>query len=142
MYRKQELEIDKEEITRLTGNMKKISQIERDKLDEKITMKEVSTCLKNTRNHVASGCGGFSDAFYKVFWCYIKNVVLVTIHQIYEDKNLPVKLRLQIIALNPKGNKDKRYNANWRPLTLLGTLYKLLLSILALPLKPVLNNLL
>ena len=88
LYRKQEVEIDKEEITRLTGNMKKISQIERDKLDEKITMKEVSTCLKNTRNHVASGCGGFSDAFYKVFWCYIKNVVLCTIHQIYEEKNL------------------------------------------------------
>ena len=33
----------------MTGNVKKISSMEKDKLDKKITMKEVSTCLKNTR---------------------------------------------------------------------------------------------
>ena len=110
--------------------MKKISSMEKDKLYKKITMKEVSTCLKNMRNKVAPGCGGFSGAFYMVFWCYIKNVVLSAIHQIYEDKALPVTLRLGVITLFPKGTKDKRYIANWRPLTLLETLYNLLLSIL------------
>ena len=37
---------------------------------------------------------------------------------------------------------DKRYLTNWRPLTLLETFYKLISSILAKRLKPVLDNLL
>ena len=93
-------------------------------------------------NNVALGCGGFTEAFYKVFWCYLKHVVLGETHQIFEDKSLPISLRLGIIAIILKGAKDKRYIANWRPLTLLETLYKLLSSLLAMRLKPVLNNLL
>ena len=132
LYGKQKVVIDKEEVKNMTGNIKKISQLEKDKLHEKNTMTEVITCLQNTRNNVAPGCGGFSGTFYKVFWCYIKNVVLGAIHQIYEDKTLPVTLRLEVIALILKGSKDKRYIANWRPFTLLETLYKLLLLNLAL----------
>ena len=71
------------------------------------------------RNNVIPGCGGFSGTFNKVFGCYIKNVVLGAIHQTFEDKALPVTVRLGIIALIPKGSKDKRYIPNWHPLTLL-----------------------
>ena len=37
LYRKQEVEIDKAEIVRMTRNVKKISSMEEDKLDKKIT---------------------------------------------------------------------------------------------------------
>ena len=50
--------------------------------------------------------------------------------------------RLGIICLIPKGEKEKRYLTNWRPLTLLETLYKIRLSILAKRLKLILDNLL
>ena len=42
----------------------------------------------------------------------------------------------------PKGSKDRRFLANWCPLTLLNTLYKLINSILAERLKKVLNRIL
>ena len=53
------------------------------------------------------------------------------IHHIFEDKQLPVSLQLDIIAVIPKGSKDRRYIVNWRPLMLLETLNKLLSSTLA-----------
>ena len=42
------------------------------------------------------------------------------------------------ITLIPKGQKDKRELGNWRPITLLNTLYKLISSILAKKIKKVL----
>ena len=63
-----------------------------------------------------------------------------SINDIYEKGELPISLRLGIVALIPKGNKDQCYFSNWRPLTLLETLHKLISSILANRLKPVLEK--
>ena len=49
------------------GNVKQISQHDRDSLEQRISMDEISSTLKNTRNNVAPGAGGFTGAFYKVF---------------------------------------------------------------------------
>ena len=68
--------------------------------------------------------------------------MLGAIHEIFENKELPLTVRLGIIALIPKGDKDKRLISNWRPLTLLETLYKLISSTLASRLKPTLDRLL
>ena len=85
-------------------------------------MDKVSKTLRKTKNNVAPGAGGFSGSFYKVFWCLIKWIVLGAIHEIFENKELPITVRLGIIALIPKGDKDKRFISNWRPLILLETL--------------------
>ena len=82
--------------------------------------------MKNTRNNVAPGAGGFTGAFYKVFWKFLRMIVLGAVHEIFENKELPLTVRLGIIALIAKGDKDKRVISNWRPLTLLETLYKLI----------------
>ena len=66
--------------------------------------------------------------------------MLGTIHEIFDNKELPISVRLGIIALIPKGDKDKRFISNWQPSTLLETLYKILSSTLATRLKPVLDN--
>ena len=48
--------------------------------------------------------------------------------------------KLGIATIIPKGDKDPRYLGNWRPLTLLNTFYKLILSILADRLKPIMDR--
>ena len=68
--------------------------------------------------------------------------MLGAIHKIFKNKELPLSVRLGIIALIPKGDKDPRFISNWRPLTLLDTLYKLLSSTLATRLKSALDTLL
>ena len=142
LYRKGETNCRKEEILEKIGEVKRISVDERYNLEEKITLEEVSKTLRSTENDVAPGAAGFSGSFCKVFWCLIKHIVVGTIHEILENKELPITVRLGIIALIPKGDKDKKFISNWRPLTLLETLYKISSSTLAARLKPVLDNLL
>ena len=96
-------------------------------MDRRISEDEVSNTLKNTRNNVAPGSGGFGGNFYKVFWKFLKTIIVGAINEIYVNGELPIMLRLGIIALIPKGGKDQKFITNWRPLTLLKTLYKLCL---------------
>ena len=70
----------------------------------------------------------------------VKNIVIGAINKIYEKGELPLSLRLGIVALMPEGDKYQRYILNWRPLTLLETLYKLILDTLGNRLKPVLDK--
>ena len=49
---------------------------------------------------------------------------------------LSVTQRLGIITLIPKGEKDKTFLKNWRPLTLLNSLYKLVSGCIAERIKP------
>ena len=100
----------------------------------------MSVTLKNTKNNMAPGPGGFGGAFYKVFWRYLKWIVMGAIKEIYSNRELPLSQRLGIIALIPKSDKDQRFITNWRPLTLLETFYKLISATLANRMKPVLDK--
>ena len=109
-------------------------------MDRKITGDEVNNTLKNTRNKVAPGSGGFGGGFYKVFWKFLKTIVVGAINEINENGELPITLRLGIIALIPKGDKDQKFINNWRPFILLETLYKLISATVANRLKPTLDK--
>ena len=127
----------------MIGQVKKISEVDKENLKKKtITMEEVSKTLKNTRNNVAPGLGGLTGAFYKVFLCFLKKIVLGAMHEIFINKELLLTIRQGIIALIPKGYKDRRYIYIWQPLTLLDTLYKFFSSTLASRLKATLDRIL
>ena len=87
----------------------KIDTEDVNRLECEITEGEVAVTLKNTKNNVAPGPGGFGGAFYKTFWKYFKWVVMGAIKEIYENKELPLSQRLGIIALIPKSDKDPRF---------------------------------
>ena len=55
--------IDKKDILELTEQVKRISEADKEGLEKAITMEEVSKTLKNKRNNVAPGVGGFTGAF-------------------------------------------------------------------------------
>ena len=125
LYRKEETFGRKQDILEKIGEVKRISEEENCQLEKKITMEEVSNTLKNTKNNVAPGAGGFKGSFYKVFWCFIKKIALGTIYEIFDNKELPISVKLGIIALIAKGEKDRKFVLNWQPLTLLEPLYKI-----------------
>ena len=58
----------------------------------------------------------------------------------YETGNLSVTQKLGVIILLPKPEKDKRFLSNWRPISLLNQIYKILSGALAERLKPVLEH--
>ena len=65
-------EQDTEEILESISEMKEVSLGDMSRLERNITGEEVSNMLKQTRNNVAPGLGGFGGSFYKVFWKYLK----------------------------------------------------------------------
>ena len=77
--------VDKETIIRNIETMTKVDEESIERLDNEITEEEVSCTLKNTKNNVAPGPGGFGGAFYKVFWKYLKQIVVGAIKEVYEN---------------------------------------------------------
>ena len=96
--------------------------------------------MKNTRNNVAPGASGFTESFYNVFWKLLSSLVTKAINKSIEWEYLSVMHKLGIVTIIHKVDKDPRMLSNWRPLTLLNTFYKLISSVLAERLKPVLER--
>ena len=105
-----------------------------------LTTDELTKYLKKTRNNVSPGSSGFSNEFFKFFWRDLKLFVTKSINHSYEIGMLSVTQRLGIITLIPKGSKDKTFLKNWRPLTLLNSLYKLVSGCIAERMKPHLDT--
>ena len=73
LYQDEEKTINKEEILRSIASVKKVFEEDNMRMERKISEEEVSNTLKNTKNNIAPGHGGFGGSFYKVFWKFIKN---------------------------------------------------------------------
>ena len=109
LYSEQEARVNKEEILQNIEAVTKIDLEDVNKLDCEITEGEVSVTLKNMKNNVAPEPGGLGGVFYKTFWKYLKWVVVGSIREIYDNRELPLSQRLGIIALIPKSDKDQRF---------------------------------
>merc|ERR1712015_316351 len=123
-------------------NHKKISQRQRDVIDRELTMKELDDALSTAKSKSSPGSTGFSYAFYKAFWNELKYHIFECYKEISINKKLPDFLSRGIITLLPKGDKDRTKITNWRPVTLLDVLYKLLSKMIAKRINEVLPNIL
>ena len=106
-----------------------------------LTLSELTNYLKKTKNNVSPGSTGFTNEFFKFFWRDLKLFVLNSVEYSFQNSRLSATKSLGIISIIPKGEKDKRYLTNWRPITLLDTLYKIVSGCVAERIKPVLDSL-
>ena len=67
LYVEHKARVDKEEILRYIEVLTKLKLEDSRGLECEITEGKVLVTLKNTKNNVAPGSGGFGGAFYKVF---------------------------------------------------------------------------
>ena len=61
---------NKEEILKNIESIKKVNEDDKVRMDAEISEEEVGITLKNPRNNISPGHGGFGGDFYKVFWKY------------------------------------------------------------------------
>ena len=85
---------------------------------------------------MAPGSTGFTMSSTIFFWVDLKLFITNAINYSYVNGKLSVTQRLGILTLIPKGDKDKYHLKNWRPLTSLNSLYKLLSGCIAERIKP------
>ena len=81
---------------------------------------EYRSSLKKMSNNSSPGSSGFNVAFHKFFWIDIGHfLVSWSLTEFFHSKELSITLKQGVIACIPKGNKDKLYLTNRRPISLL-----------------------
>ena len=85
---------------------------------------EVLAAINHGKHGVAPGISGFSREFYKHFSKDLIGFIMKYIEYTEEIGILSENQRIGVITLLPKGQKDKKTLKNWRPITLLSSLYK------------------
>ena len=114
----------------------KISEEDRQTLDSKIELPEVSLALKELANNKCPGTDGLPADLYKMFWSKIKLIYFEALQQIVEDSCMHLTARQGILSLMEKPGKSHPLKlTGWRPLTLLNVDGKIYTKIMAMRLQ-------
>ena len=92
-------------------------------------------------NNKSPGSDGFSTEFFKFVWIDLTSFVVNSINFGSLLGELSVTQKQGIITCLPKDNKPRHFLKNWRPISLLNTVYKIGSGVIASRLKRVLEKL-
>ena len=117
-----------------------IGELERGWLERRFEKDEILSVVKDTEGDKAAGSGGFSMAFFHHCWKVVERDVLAVFEGFYQHYKFEKSLNATFIALILKKN-DASNIRDFRPISLVGSLYKILAKVLANRLKVVLDQL-
>ena len=119
----------------------KLNIEEKQNLEGLLKPEEVLCSLKNIKNNKSPGSDGFTAEFLKFFWKDIGTFVVRSLNNSFQKGELSQTQKEGLITCIPKGEKDKQYLKNWRPISLLNVIYKLASACIANRIKTVLSKL-
>ncbi|KAL0011411.1 hypothetical protein SO802_006519 [Lithocarpus litseifolius] len=114
--------------------------LERGWLERRFEKEEILAAIKELGGDKAPGPDGFSMAFFQQCWRIVEQDVLAVFEEFYHHSKFEKSLNATFIALIPKKN-DASNIRDFRPISLVGSLYKILSKVLANRLKVVLDQL-
>jgi len=103
------------------------------------SLEEIECAVKESDGNKSPGADGFNFAFFKQFWYLIKNEVKIFFDQFHGNEILPRCLLSYSITLIPKVKSPSSLK-EFRPISLLGCLYKILAKVFAGRLAKVMNS--
>ncbi len=123
-------QLTQQEILEFLDAIKSLPKIKLvDTLVGPILEKEVKNALKKLRIGKAPGCDGITADFYKHFIEELSPILTSLFNQIFEDQELTLTQKLEIISLIFKKGDD-RLVPNYHPISLMNCDYKILAYIL------------
>ena len=122
------------------ANIRKLTE-EKDNLEGEIGSFEAGEILKKMKNNKSPGSDWFTSEFLKFFWKELKVFVIGSLNYGYSLGSLYVTQKQGIITSLPKGDKSRHFLKNWRPISLLNTVYKIGSGVIANRIKKVLPTL-
>uniref|UniRef100_A0A2N9I5R6 Reverse transcriptase domain-containing protein n=1 Tax=Fagus sylvatica TaxID=28930 RepID=A0A2N9I5R6_FAGSY len=117
-----------------------ISATESALLEHKFGKDEVLQVVKDLQGDKAPGPDGFTMAFFQKCWSVIEEDVMGFFDEVYHHCKFERSLNASFIALIPKRQNASNIR-DFRPISLIGSIYKLLAKVLANRLKGVLDKL-
>ena len=110
------------------------------KLEEPFTEAEIHAALLNLNGDKAPGPDGFTAAFWQLSWDLVKLNILDLFKDFHERGRFGKGLNSTFLVLIPKkkGAEDLK---DFRPISLIGSIYKPIAKVLANKLKKVMNGL-
>ena len=132
----EKIQVDDTPIKEMIGNNEnQLNDDEAQMLEGEITHEELTTALKNMKNSKSPGNDGFTAEFFKFFGVDLGKYILRSINYAYRNGLLSVTQKQVIITCLQKPNKARNVLKNWRPISLLNVIYKLMSSAIANRLK-------
>ena len=121
--------------------LEQISQQEADNLEHPFSEDEIHGALMEMNGDKAPGPDGFTMAFWQSCWALVKEEVLDLFKGFYEQSAFIKSINNTFLVLLPKkGGGGVEDLGDFRPISLLGGLYKLLAKVLANRLKKVIGK--
>jgi hypothetical protein len=118
---------------------RRLSVIEAGSLTRPFTVDEVKQAVWDCDSNKSPGPDGISFGFLKKFWTDIKVDFLRFVMEFHRNGRLPKGVNTTFIALIPKIDSPQRLN-DFRPISLVGCMYKVLANILANRLRAVIGS--
>ena len=119
---------------------KVLSDQQKEKLEAELTIEEMSEAIKYMAQNKSPGTDGFQINIYVMFFAKIKRLLFNAIQFCVKAGKLTQSMRQGLITLIPKKAQEPKFVANWRPITLLNSDYKIYSKMLANRIKSALNE--
>ncbi|MCH79506.1 LINE-1 reverse transcriptase like [Trifolium medium] len=116
-----------------------LSEGENRLLSEPFSLDEIEEVVKRSDGNKSPGPDGFNFSFIKAFWHLLKGEVRIMFDQFHGNACLPKGLLSYFITLIPKV-PCPLHLGDFRPISLLGCLYKLIAKVLAARLAKVMDS--
>lgn len=113
---------------------------ENDILTRGVTDREIEHTLRLLNSDKAPGPDGFPASFFKAYWPIIRKEVCDGIRSFFQSGQMPISWKSTFLALIPKV-PNPQSPAQFRPISLCNTLYKIVVKIMVNRLKPLLPKL-
>ena len=81
-------------------------------------------------NNESPGNYGLSKEFYESSWDEIKKPLLASFYKPFLNQELSSSQKQALIKILDRKDKDKRFNKNWRPISLVNTEMKIINKVL------------
>lgn len=104
------------------------------------TAEEIKSVIFNSDGNKSPGPDGFNFLFFKSCWGIIHRDVIAFVNEFHHNAQLPKAITSSFLALIPK-IKNPQMLSEFRPISLISSLYKIISKLLASRLKPFLGNL-
>ena len=114
--------------------------MERVWLERKFEREEILQVVRDMEGDKASGPDGFTMAFYHHRWRVVEKDVLAIFEEFFQHCKFEKSFNATFIALIPK-KIDASNVRDFRPISLVGSVYKILAKVLANRLRVVLDQL-